>query len=402
MKSNMLNVLGTLLVAFSQWIQIILITRIIGIYEVGLYTYFLAILAPFVMFNRFSFSTLVPTQKKFNYGYGVFLKFRKILNYFILIILAVLSVFLSLDIYEYICFIIFILFKFYETKEEFIHTQNITESNIHVLAMSKIYKSILNLIFSIVVVLLFESLLILIFSLLLSQILVYYFYDIKYLEFNKYEYNHVKYIQLKNIFIIGVGLTLVTVISSLNANIPRYFIEHFHNIEQLGIYSTIMYFAVIINNIIIAVNQSVISKLVERASLKINLFYKSYMKLLFLYIILIIIMCLILIPFGTDLLVIIYGDQFTEYTFEVMLLAVHISLMTIYKVLEMALSIFNYYNSQVILQIFSIFFTIALSFLFIIPYGISGAFYVTIVTFLLIIAGQVIILIYHHNRIKKS
>ncbi len=47
----------------NQWLQVILITRMIGLYEVGLFSYFLAIVAPLVLFSRFSFSDLVPTQR---------------------------------------------------------------------------------------------------------------------------------------------------------------------------------------------------------------------------------------------------------------------------------------------------------------------------------------------------
>jgi|SRR5699024_4405947 len=115
MKNRVLYVFGTLFFALNQWVQIIVITQMIGVYEVGLYSYFLAIIAPLVLFSRYSFSVLIPTQQKYNYNYSIFYRYRNIFNILFLIFSILLSIILNLNIYETLCLIAFILFKFYET-----------------------------------------------------------------------------------------------------------------------------------------------------------------------------------------------------------------------------------------------------------------------------------------------
>src|SRR5699024_12562204 len=84
-----------------------------------------------------------------------------------------------LGMYEKICFMIFIIFKYYENKEEFIYTENIAESRILFLGQSKIIKSIVIIILFSISTYIFESLMMSITSLFIGQFLVYYFFDCK-------------------------------------------------------------------------------------------------------------------------------------------------------------------------------------------------------------------------------
>ena len=82
-----------------------------------------------------------------------------------------------------------------------------------------------------------------------------------------------------------------------------------------------------------------------------------------------------------------------------MLLGIFISLIVIEKTLEMVMNIFNLYNIQVVFQIINIVLTTVLSIIFIVPYGISGAFTVAIVTGLFVVAGQILVIIYKNLKL---
>src|SRR5699024_4378963 len=141
-QARIMNIVGTLLMAINQWLQIILITRLLGLYEVGLFSYFLALTGPLVLFSRFTLARLLPTQRRLKYDYIIFKQFRTVTNYAFIIVSIILMIFIDLGMYEKICFMIFIIFKYYENKEEFIYTENIAESRILFLGQSKIIKSI--------------------------------------------------------------------------------------------------------------------------------------------------------------------------------------------------------------------------------------------------------------------
>lgn len=394
MKIKMLHVLSTLLFSLNQWLQVILITRIIGLYEIGLFSYFLAIAGPIVLFSRFSFSDLVPTQKKYNYGHSLFLRYRNIMNMLFLLLIIILAVFFDFSLYESVCFTLFGIYKFYESKEDFIYTENIAESNIKFLAYSKIIKSILTAALFSAGVFIAESLFAAIVSLLVSQMIIYYLYDKKFTFSNKEESMKFGRRHFKHIFWLGIGLSLVGLLSSLNANIPRYFLEYYFSVEMLGIYATIMYFATISLNIVITINQSLIAELARAAVQNLQYFYKFFMKILMFYLAAIIAGNIILLLYGSQLLVFVYGNAFTGFQQELTLLGIFISLIVIEKTLEMAMNIFNLYNIQVVFQIINIVLTTVLSIMFIIPYGISGAFTVAIITGLFVVAGQITAIIY--------
>lgn len=397
MKIKALHVISTLLFSLNQWLQVILITRIIGLYEIGLFSYFLAIAGPLVLFSRFSFSDLVPTQKKYNYGYSIFLKFRNILNTLFLISIIFLSFLFEFSTYEAVCFILFGLFKYYETKEDFIYTENISESNIKFLAYSKIIKSILTTSLFALAIFTTESFIVAIISLLVSQVLIYYLYDKKFSFSNSKEANIFSKVHFKQIFWLGIGLSVVGLLSSLNANIPRYFLEYYFSVEMLGIYATIMYFATISLNIVITINQSLIAELSRAATKSIRKFYNFFFKIFVFYLIVIIIGNLTLFFYGNQILVFVYGNTFAGFHKELILLGIFISLIVIEKTLEMVLNIFNLYNIQVIFQVISIVLTVILSFILIVPYGISGAFISVILTGIFVVIGQILTIIYTRN-----
>lgn len=395
MNNSILNVMGTLLMALNQWFQIILITQFIGIYEVGLYTYFLAITAPLVLLSRYSFSVILPTQRTYKYSYTIFYKYRIILNYLFLVLSIFLSFLLNLSIYENVCLISFMLFKFYETKEEFVYAENIAKSNIKFLAYSKIYKSIFTILIFTLIISLTSSLLTSISSLFLVQVIVYYTYDRKYLTLSDLKSEKLSYFNFKNILILGLGLTIVGVLSSFNANIPRYFLEYFSGREALGVYATILYFATVTNNIVIAINQTFIANLSTLVRESIDKFYRSFMKILIYYTPFLIFGFICLILFGENILSFIYGDYYRGYNFEIFLLGIQILLMVIFKILEMGLSVLNLYKSLSFLQLFTFILTLLFSFLLIIPYGIAGALLVSILAFLIGIIGQISIMLYY-------
>lgn len=394
MKNKILHVCSTLLFSLNQWIQVILITRMIGLYEMGLFSYFLAIVAPLVLFSRFSFSDLVPTQRKYSYGYTIFSRFRSILNYIFLLSMVGFALTIDFSPYEMVCLILFSVFKFYETKEDFIYTENIAEANIRFLAHSKIIKSVVTISLFALAVFFTHSLLAAIASLLISQVLVYYMYDRR---FSSYDHHMAKLfgrMHFKHIFWLGIGLSVVGLLSSLNANIPRYILEHYHSVEDLGIYATIMYFAAISLNIVITINQSYIAELASAAAESLRKFYGSFLRLLGLYLIVILLGNIVLILYGNDILVFVYGEEFEGRQTEMLLLGAFISLIVIEKSFEMALNIFNLYNIQVILQMGNFIITVGLSFLFIIPYGIRGAFIVSVITAFIVLTAQISTLLY--------
>lgn len=400
MRSRSLNVAGTLFMAVNQWLQVILITRLLGLYEVGLFTYFLALMGPLVLFTRFSLARLVPTQRKLTYDYIIFKKFREIMNISFIAASIILIIFIDLNLYESVCLFIFVLFRFYENKEEFIYTENIAESRVYVLGLSRILRSIVIIVLFTASILIFESLFMAILSLLVSQMLVYHLFDRRFSVSGKHTGAVMTFKHFKNIFLLGIGLAVVELISSLVTNIPRYVLEHFHSVEVLGVFATIMYFTIITNNIVVAINEGVIAALAREAMVSSAKFYRSFMKLCGIFLVLIIIGEIILIFFGNDILVLVYGPEFIGYQREMILLGILLFFIVYTTLLEMALNIFNLYMHQVVMQTLTLAATVILSLIVIIPFGLTGAFIVGIVTHAILMMMQIGVLM-HDRKVKR-
>lgn len=398
MRHSVLNIVGTLMIALCQWLQVILITRVLGLYEVGVFTYFLAVMGPLVLLARFSLSILVPTQEKLNYSFQTFFYYRNVMNLVFVGAGVIVTLTLGLTIYEKLCLIIFIIFKYYETKEEFVYTENIALGHIQFLAQSKIYKSIVTTLMFVAAVIIFESLMAAVMSLFFSQFLVYLFYTGRYTTVNHKDRFSISRKQFKNIFILGIGLTLVEVLSSLMTNIPRFLIEHYFSMVELGIYGTLMYAATLTSNIIIAINQAVVSKLVNYRKENHRQFNVYLVKLFLILTVLIILGELVLITYGTQIFAFIYSDVFLEFNTEMILLAILLSFQVYSKVLEMIMSILNQYKIQVMMQGITFILIVVLSFILIAPYGITGALLAALITQVLHLLAQVIAVVYYNKE----
>src|SRR5699024_11918252 len=110
---------------------------------------------------------------------------------------------------------------------------------------SNIIKSIVIIILFSISTFIFESLMMSITSLFKGQFLVYYFFDRKHSISIKNDWSSMIAAYFNNIFLLGFGLCVVEILSSLSTNIPRYILEEYHSVEVLGIFATIMYFTVI-------------------------------------------------------------------------------------------------------------------------------------------------------------
>jgi len=66
---------------------------------------------------------------------------------------------------------------------------------------------------------------------------------------------------LWRLLMLGLPLGCVATLASLNANIPRYFLQHYLGLADQGIYASLAYLVVVINLVVYALTQSVTTRL---------------------------------------------------------------------------------------------------------------------------------------------
>lgn len=390
MKNSAINLTGTILLALSQWLQIFIITRFIGLYEAGIFSLFMAIMAPLVILVRFNYINLIPTYIKSDITKFDFVFYRFICNIFFLVISLLIVVSSNFNYYENFCFIIFIIFKLIENKEELHHCYMIKKGEIYKFSKCKVVKALTNIILIISFALIYSTLISIILSILFSQLLSY-IYTLKLSNENFKINSAMNMVDVKSIFFLGFGITLATLLSSLLVTIPKYYIQYNFNSRDLGVFSALLFFSTLANNFVITVNQSLIKDLVKVYHSNIKAFLNKVITLYIIFCIICLVGILTSYFFGSQIIVFIYGEVFSKYSSEIFLLAIFISLNMIFKITEMIMNILNVYNVQVTIHIISL---VSLVIMLLINQnnGLNGIFYSMIFSLTLVILLQFLIL----------
>lgn len=400
MKIRLLNISASLIYAFSQWLQIIIITNYLGMYDVGMFTLIIAILGPIILFSRYSFFSLMPTENRYNFSVIKYKNARSVFNFSFLIIIIILILLLNIQWYFKICLGLYSIFKYFESKEEFIYIENVLNNNLKFVAYSKIIKSVTSIIAFFLFIYLTKSLLFGIIGLIFSQILVYNFIDKKHSDYNQFSFSISKR-EFTLISKLGFSLTFVSLLISLSTNIPRYVIESYHDTEMLGIYATLLYTIVLINNVTITLNTTFIVDFSNSLKKGLNIFKNRVLKIFILYFSVGIITFLLVYFYGSSIFSAIYGQNYYTYEYEISLLALYILLTIASKYMEMILNVLNAYKAQVKLHMTAFILTLVLSFLFIPTLGLTGAIMVNVVVFVIIVLMQLMMILFLTRKVKK-
>jgi hypothetical protein len=83
--------------------------------------------------------------------------------------------------------------------------------------------------------------------------------------------------ELWRLAMLGFPLGWVATLASLNVNIPRYFLQHYLGLADQGVYASLAYLVVVINLVVLALTQSVTTRL---ASLSAEGETKQFLRLL--------------------------------------------------------------------------------------------------------------------------
>ncbi len=119
--------------------------------------------------------------------------------------------------------------------------------------------------------------------------------------------------RLKPLVRLSLPLGVVTLLLSLNANVPRYMISHFRSIRELGIYSALGYILTAGTMIVAALGQSATPRLAHYAAHSKNReFHRLSGRLILIGLALGTVGLLAAVAFGRQLVNLIYGFQYAQ------------------------------------------------------------------------------------------
>src|SRR5699024_10103159 len=308
------NLLGSVIFAATQWLLIIVLTRLGSVEMVGYYTLGLAITSPLILFTNFQLRVLQATAKNDDYKFQELVATRNITNTIFFTFLIIYLFIGNYDKYTLFLFLISVLIKVLESFSELSYGLFHQQEKMELIAKSTIIRgfSTLSIVFFFLL-LKFDLLYILLFV-ALANIMVFILYDIKNLHLFGRVYKANYSMKIYKIILTALPLGLSLLLVSLNNNVPKIVIEKLLDTKQLGYFANIAYLVVIGGTLVNSIGGALLPRMATEFN---NGNYKVYKK--YLLVLLTISSCIGVIAlvisyfFGQELLKLIYGDMFKGY-----------------------------------------------------------------------------------------
>ena len=371
---------GNILFAFSQWLMLIMFSHFSSPMQLGYYSYALAITAPIFMLSNLQLRPLVVAdfnlEKKFSFSEYLSLRLMTIL-------LAILISLFFIDWENNLALsivLVVILIKASEAVSDIIYAYYNANKKTKFISRSLTFKSILVIVLSFCVLYITHNI---VYS--LAATLIGYLFVLGLLDIRQ-NINHLREIDFfdkKSIKIMQIGLPLgvAVMLVSLQTNIPRYFLEHYSNVELVGIY-TILYYFIVIGGIVI---NSVCQYLSPSFSafyrdLKIEDLKKTIRNAFFIALSLGIVGLVISLFLNDFIIRILYGNDYLAYAY----LLPYIMIAGIFTYLSVVngylLTSLKLLKIQMPIFLILVCLTVIYSYLLIPAYGLIGAVYTTILS----------------------
>lgn len=365
-KSFSLFTLTNFFYSFSQWIILIIILKFIDIETMGVYSIGIAIAAPIVLITTFGSNVLLITNDKFtfsNYFYN-----KLIVQGVIYITLVLLMTILFIkDIYSLIIILSVILFKFTSSFIDLFFIENIAHKQHNKVAFYKVMLAIGYIILNLFTLYFLESIIIatilsIIFNLLF--ILVFINKSINHMKLNMEE--------MKDLMILGVPISITLFLSSLNTNVPKYALEIFENSYYVGVFTSLLFFYSIGNQMFFSINNFILPYIKEHKDNR-TIMKKAFIGIMTMPI-LFYIPLVILFYFLVDYIVLLlFSADLLNYKYEMIVIILGSGFIYYSILFDIFINLYERYKFNTLVQSISVMIVILSSLIFIRPLGISGA-----------------------------
>ncbi len=224
----------------SQFIFFIAITKLGSLELLGYYSLALAIFAPILMISNLNLRTLLATDVKNSYLFSSYLSLRLCMAAFGLLALGVVIALIGYSDNVAMILLVVGLNKTIESLGDLYYGLFQKIGRFGCIAISSSAKSVIGALIFIFIMKESHNLTLSIISATIVSSVVLLFYDIHIARPYTKDPNHPMFnrelLSLLGVSLLGgLGMTLAV----LEASIPKYFIDHFYGVKELGIYTTI-------------------------------------------------------------------------------------------------------------------------------------------------------------------
>ena len=261
------NFSANVLYAASQWFIISMIAKLMGAETLGIYALGMAIVGPVFSFSNFNLRSAQATDVRDAYNFSDYLGFRALTSVMSLAFICLLVFVLpySNQIVEFS--IILAMAKFVESFSDLSYGALQKVERMDLLSKSLIIRGVLSSAGFVLALVVFSNLVLSAAVLVAVNLMVFTFYDVPALRANNISFRFLlhdkKARQYWSLFKVVLPLGVVVLVNTLATNIPRYAIEHYVGLKELGVYSGIAYFIMVGSTLVNALGQSATPRLAK-------------------------------------------------------------------------------------------------------------------------------------------
>lgn len=393
--------IGSLVYSLSQWLLVVILAKLGSPEVVGQFTLGLAITAPVILFSNMQLRNILATDSVNEYSFSQYFGTRIFLLIIAILAIVCITTFGPYGLSVSMVIMLVGLSKAVESLSELTHGYFQKIERMDYAGKSQIYKALSSLISFVILYMVSNNLILALVGLNIAWIFRLLFYDLKIMR--KYTDINPVISSLKKIIIFSLPLGIVSVINSLNTNIPRYFLERSSGLEELGYFSAISYILIAGNLLIRPLSLVVAPRLAEcYQSGEGKKFVRITTNLMMVALGIGVLGLLIVFYFGEFILTIIYDSTYANYNdlFFLIMIGSVFSYFTTF--LNSSIVAAREFKKQPFINIITMVVGLITSIILIPDLGIVGAGYVTVIVFLTQFIGSLGLLFVAVKRIKRK
>lgn len=402
-KNAFLYSMGFGLYCLTSLVFLIIVTRINGIDDAGIFSFGFSFATMIQMFATYAGRTFQVTEQNKNVWDSDFLIF-KILTCLTMVIFGVLFCSLRLyDTYKFLVIFILILYKALDAFSESIFGIFQKHNNLWQCGISMTLKSLLCFTVFFIIDIFTKNLLVSLLSLFAADMIVFLFYDCRLAKKYRIKFHRLKFITLKYLLISGFAVFAVSLLTQYLIMAQKFAIDFIMDHETQAIFGIVimpatflsMCASMIINPFLYKLNK-------EKNKMNYKAFNKIVIKVINYVIVVGIITIVICYFVGIPILSIIYGINLNDYLLPLLIIVFGSVSGAIVAVISNSMIALRKNVSQMIIYIIAAVFTSIISYCLIKFYDLYGGAVAYCLTMLFLLVLYIVEYVYVIKKLQNG
>lgn len=390
------NLIGFSINSFNSLFFMIAINHINTKGEAGIFTYAYSLICLFFVLATF-YNRVYQISKSDEFGAKDFIFYRAITALLTILIVFVFSLINGYSLFKITVIMLICLFRMIESISDAVYGVMQEHKKLYVSGISLTLKGIIGIIAFVIVDLFTKNINLSLISLIIINLLLFYFFDIKYTK--KYITGNVDFNNIKHVFIDSLPIFIYSFLSMYVANICKYMLDYFDTAEVQNIFGIIFMPSTMIG---LCSSYIVVPIITSLNDLFKNKKYEEFNKLVSKMMIILtgigVLACICGFTIGIPVLNILYNMNLNEYTLLLVIILLGATFYTIANVYSQVLVLLHVHKKQTMIYIVMSILSTVICYLLISQYKLAGAVYSYLIFMFILL---ILYLLLYFNTLKK-